>query len=255
MTEIDIIEAVFRSNDFGSREQAEAVTRTTLRNLGRCLSVGEARDLATPLPSGLSEELVDVERTRAKPFAYEEFLDRVAEEADVSEQIVEQQVQAVVAVLKERVGEEELENAQAQLPPNYGRIFDVDPAAIGRPFEDFVVERTAFESSVDGEAMVRAVLETLGERLSRGETEDLSQYLEGEAKRWVIDEASSDAANLSVDEFVDRVARRADVSEQTAREAINAVGDALSGVVPPEEIERAREQLPAGFDSLLGFEE
>ncbi|MFA9517919.1 DUF2267 domain-containing protein [Halopenitus sp. H-Gu1] len=255
MSETDIVEAVFQSHDFTSREQAEAVTRATLRNLGRCLSVGEARDIAAPLPPDLSLELVDINRKRAKPMAYEEFIEQVGEEAALPDRAVEQDVQVVMAVLAQRVGEEELENAQAQLPPNYGRIFDVEPASIGRPFVDFVVERTAFDPDVDAEALVRAVLETLGVRLSRGEAEDLAQYLEGEAEQWLIDETSSDAADFSADEFVTRVARQADVSEETARETIQVVGNALSDIVPSEEIERALDQLPAGFGSLLALKE
>lgn len=255
MTESDLIEAVFRSSDVTSREQAEAVTRATLRNLGRGLSVGEARDLAAPLPPGLSEELVEVERKQAKPMAYEEFLEQVAEEADLPEETVQQYVRVVVGVLAGRVGKEELENARAQLPPNYDQVFGTDPTAVGRPFVAVAIEGAEFEPTVDAEATIRSTLETLGERLSRGEAEDLSQYLEGEAQQWLLDQASTDAADFSADAFVDRVVWRADVSEETARKAIRTVGAALSDVVPPEEMERALDQLPAEFDSLLGLEE
>lgn len=255
MTETDIVESVYRSNEFASRERAEAVTRSTLRNLGRNVTVGEARDIAERLPPDLSAELTDIERTQAEPVEYDEFLEQVREEADVPEETIERSVQRVMVVLEDRIGKAELENAQAQLPPSYDPLFAVEPAAIGRPFVEFVTDRTGFDPAVDAEAMVRAVLETLGERLTRGEAEDLSHYLEGEAAEWLADEASPDAAEFSAEEFVDRIANRTDVSEATARASIQVVGDALAAVVPPEEIERALEQLPAGFGSLLAFEE
>lgn len=255
MTETEFVESVFRSNEFESSEQAEAVTRSTLRNLGRNVTVGEARDIAERLPPDLSQELVDVERTRAEPVPYEKFLEQVAEEADVPEETVEQYVQRVMVVLEDRIGETELENAAAQLPPSYDPLFEFEPAAIGRPFVDFVTERTGFDPAVDAEQMVRAVLETLGERLSRGEAEDLANYLEGEAAEWLTEASSSDPADFSAAEFVDRVTRRTEVSEATARASIQVVGDALAAVVPAEEIDSALEQLPAGFGSLLTFEE
>jgi uncharacterized protein (DUF2267 family) len=255
MIETDFVESVYRSNGFASREQAEAVTRSTLRNLGRNVTVGEARDIAARLPPDLSEELVDVERTQAQPVEYDSFLERVAEDTGFPGESIEASVQRVMVVLEEQVGETELANAEAQLPPSYGPIFDIEPAAIGRPFVDFVTDRTGFDPGVDAEAMVRAVLETLGARLSRGEAEDLATYLEGEAVQWLTDEASTDAEDISAAEFVDRVATRTDVSEATARASIQVVGNALADIVPPDEIEKALEQLPAGFDSLLAFEE
>lgn len=255
MSATDIVESVFRSNEFASRDQAEAVTRSTLRNLGRNVTVGEARDIAERLPPDLSEELIDVERTQAQPVEYEAFLEQVGEEVALPEESIEESVQRVMVVLEEAIDEAELANAQAQLPPSYGPIFDIEPAAIGRPFVDFVTDGTGFDPGVDAEAMVHAVLETLGERLTRGEAEDLANYLEGEAVQWLADVESRDAEDFSAAEFVDRVARRTEVSEATARASIQVVGDALVDVVPPEEIERALEQLPAGFDSLLAFEE
>lgn len=76
---------------------------------------------------------------------------------------------------------------------------------VGRPFVTLVAERAAFPSDVEAETVVRAVIETLGERLTRGEAEDLSRYLEGEAGTWVIDQESPNAVASSADEFVDRV--------------------------------------------------
>lgn len=254
MTETDIVDQVYRSGEFASEEQAESVTRATLRNLGRSLSVGEAQDLGEPLPQTLSEEVLDVAGERAKPMAYDTFLEQIGEEVDLGVQAAERAVQVVMTVLAGRVGEEELENAQAQLPPNYGRVFDMDPATIGRPFEDIVAERGSFDVAVDVEKVAQAIVETLGERLTRGEAQDLAQYLEGDAQSWLVNRESPDAADFSAEEFVDRVAVQAEISEDTARDATRVVGDVLHELVPSRELDRARGQLPTAFDSLFGFD-
>lgn len=67
MAETDLVDTVYDSTEFASRAQAETVTLATLRNLGRSLSVGEARDVAEFLPSDLSAALLDVDRETAEP--------------------------------------------------------------------------------------------------------------------------------------------------------------------------------------------
>lgn len=255
MTESDIVDQVYRSGSFASREEATSVTTATLRALGDCLSPGQARDLAESLPRPLADCLLDAGPEPPKRPSYEEFLDEIATEADVGDRPVDRDVRAVVAVLTRRVGEDEIDNARAQLPPNYDRLFDVESATVGRPFVDLVVERGSFDPDVDARAVTRAAVETLGERLSRGEAEDLSRYLEGDAREWIVDRESPDAASFSAAEFVDRVSRRADVPEEAVRGVVQVVGDVLSDVVPSRELERAFDQLPAGFDPLFGVDE
>lgn len=180
-------------------------TGRTRRNLWSGLSVGEARDPAEFLPSESGNVLVGASRKRDEPMPYETFLEQVGGEADIADSDVERCARAVVAVVTGRVGVDELENAQAQLPSNYGRLLTVEPVPVGRPFVTLVAERAALPPDVEAETVVRAVIETLGERLTRGEAEDLSRYLEGEAGTWVIDQESPNAAAFSADEFVDRV--------------------------------------------------
>ncbi|WP_425461873.1 DUF2267 domain-containing protein [Natronosalvus hydrolyticus] len=103
--------------------------------------------------------------------------------------------------------------------------------------------------------MTRTLLETLGERLSRGEAEDLSRYLEGDAEAWVVDRESPDAASFSADEFVARVARQTECSEGAVRDAASVVGDVFVDVVPSRELDRTFAQLSAGYDDLFEIEE
>ncbi|MCU4750670.1 DUF2267 domain-containing protein [Halobacteria archaeon AArc-curdl1] len=149
MTESDIVDQVYRSCDFASPEGAESVIRTTLRNLGRCLSAGQARDVAAPLPRPLSEELVAASPEKPDPMPYEEFLERVRDGAELADRDVERDVRVVLSVLAGRIGEVEIENARAQLPPNYDHVFDVEPETVGQPFADLVAKRGTFDSDVD----------------------------------------------------------------------------------------------------------
>lgn len=113
-------------------------------------------------------------------------------------------------------------------------------------------EYDSFESDERAEETVVAVLETLAERLSEGEAEDLAELLPTK----YADELQSPAAprhpqEYSVPEFLDRVERRADLDYEGREAKTAAVLTALADTVPGDELARAREQLPEEYDRLF----
>jgi uncharacterized protein (DUF2267 family) len=96
---------------------------------------------------------------------------------------------------------------------------------------------------------VRATLQTLGERLSAGEARDLADYLPPGAAAWLAAERRSEPWHL--DEFLRRVAERADVDRARTAELARAVFAVLGEAIAPGEMRDIARQLPAEFDPLL----
>lgn len=112
-------------------------------------------------------------------------------------------------------------------------------------------EYDGFDSQQQAEATVAAVLETLGERLSEGEAEDLADHLAGEYADELLGPAPRHPQAYDVPEFLDRVERRADLDHDQREAKTAAAMTAIFDAVPDDEESRAREQLPAGYDRLL----
>lgn len=245
-----IVELTRQGAEFESAEDAEATVKATLRALRACISKGEARDIAQPLPAKFGKVLTERETETAKPLPLGEFIGLVADETGVSKDEAEARIRAVVAALKQAVGEGEISNAEDQLPPEYGRLFEVGPEIHAESFSAAVAERTQF-SMRESEVATRAVLETLAERIARGEGEDIAHFLDGDAADWIVDDENAEAESFGSDVFLERVARRADVDDATAREYVDAVMACLDAVVPDAELDRAGAQLPPAYEDLL----
>jgi uncharacterized protein (DUF2267 family) len=107
-------------------EDAEALTEATLRTLAQRISGGEAEDLAERLPEDLRPLLLKP-REEAEAFPYEEFVDRVAQYADVDYTTAARAVAVVLRELREVVGEDEFEDAMAQLPREFRDLVTSQP--------------------------------------------------------------------------------------------------------------------------------
>ncbi|WP_435128222.1 DUF2267 domain-containing protein [Halobaculum sp. D14] len=234
---------------FDSEEDVEATIDATLSALGASISTGEKRDVAEFLPGRFADAFLSSGTAEPEPLSYDEFLGRVADDLDVTEERAERRVRAVMAALAQVVGEPELGDARAQLPPEYGRAFETAGGLTDESFGAAVADATDL-SEPESSAAARATLETLSERLTRGESEDLAHYLRGAANRWILS-GDADAEAFPPEEFVSRVAARAEVDEDRAREYVDAVATTLAGVVPDRELERAAAQLPDSYDALL----
>lgn len=120
-------------------------------------------------------------------------------------------------------------------------------------FEQTVSERAGVPRE-RAEALIRATLETLSERLTGGEANDLAAQLPEPAKEWLTT-AVEPAASFGLDEFIARVATRAGIPPEEigeAREATRAVFTTLREAVTGGEFNDVMSQLPGEFAALTG---
>lgn len=61
-------------------EEAERLTRATLRKLGECVSSGQARELSATLPPELETELISHSTKQARSFDKGELIDQISGE-------------------------------------------------------------------------------------------------------------------------------------------------------------------------------
>ena len=93
------------------------------------------------------------------------------------------------------------------------------------------------------------MLQTLAERIDRGEARDLAARLPAEVAPWIA--TTSPAEGFDVDEFVRRVAQREGVDEPTAYGHARAVLDALDRAVGPDELADVAAELSNDYAALL----
>ncbi|MFB6234194.1 MAG: DUF2267 domain-containing protein [Halopenitus sp.] len=247
----ELVELAREGADFDSETDAEEFVRNVLEALGASLSPGERRDLAAFLPATFADDVEDPGLPpRREPFEYDEFLEHLAGEAGIDTEEAESRVRAVTAALARTVGEPELDDALAQLPPEYDRAFQTGGELSEEPFPEAVADATDL-SAAEADDAAEATLRTLGERVSHGEAEDVADYLQEPADQWLVEEAETEPEAFDGDEFIRRVAVRADVDEGTAREYADAASDALAGIVPTLELDRMNEQLPDEYGEFL----
>jgi uncharacterized protein (DUF2267 family) len=121
-------------------------------------------------------------------------------------------------------------------------------------YQEFVGQvQHRLELAEFGEAVraTRATLTTLGERLEAGEASDLASPLPMEIDRYLLEAESGQ--RFSYTEFLDRVSERADVDKADANYHAQQLVALLAEVVPPGNIEKARNQLPDDYEPLFEF--
>ncbi|WP_430503637.1 DUF2267 domain-containing protein [Haloparvum sp. PAK95] len=250
MSEQEFRKLVANAAPFDSEEQADRVARAALSRLGKNLSEGEAFDLAEHLPQPYASAVHEVDDRHRSPESLGDYVDAVADEVGHLEE-PEATLRGVFAAVAEYVGEDELANARAQLPSEYGAIV----AGGEVPVEETFLDAVRAETSLGGEERdaAQATLEVLGERLTRGEAEDVAAFLHGRATQWLVDYEDPAAGDFGPDEFVERVAARTDVPESTAETYVEEVSGTLERVVPDDELDRATAQIPDEYGKILTF--
>ncbi|GHG89428.1 DUF2267 domain-containing protein [Amycolatopsis acidiphila] len=111
-----------------------------------------------------------------------------------------------------------------------------------------VAERAGI-SWPDAEAVTRATLATLAQRITGGEARDLAAQLPVELQTPLLGE-DEPAEAFSLVEFVRRVASRAGVSRAVANTGVVAVMTTLREAVSPGEFDDVISQLPSEFHGL-----
>jgi uncharacterized protein (DUF2267 family) len=106
-----------------SREESADITRAVLEGLADQLSEGEARRLAADLPA-LAEQLQARRRRKkeAHPVRLRDFIRQVSERTGLTDEEARAGAGAVLAVLREALGEEEFRHLIGQLPAEYTRL-------------------------------------------------------------------------------------------------------------------------------------
>ncbi|WP_158851313.1 DUF2267 domain-containing protein [Saccharothrix deserti] len=127
MKEHELVSAVRESTGIGSTDDAERAVRATLQVLGRRLTGGETRHLASQLPPALSSALP--EEGAGERFGVEEFYQRVAAEEgrDCTPRQARQHARAVVTALRNTLPQGEVDDFAAQLPADYADLLSTGP--------------------------------------------------------------------------------------------------------------------------------
>jgi uncharacterized protein (DUF2267 family) len=116
-------------------------------------------------------------------------------------------------------------------------------------FVDEVADRTGV-SRDEAEALARATLRTLAERISGGEAEDLRAQLPKQLQAELIP-PQEEAQGLGVEEFVQRVATRSGIDEADAGAGVIAVLSVIRDAVSPGEFDDVLSQLGRDFAELV----
>jgi uncharacterized protein (DUF2267 family) len=102
-------------------DKVEALTRATLETLAERLTRGEAHDLASELPKPLKEPLTSP-TPEAEPFGLDEFVSRVSERADITEEEASEGVRAELSTVRDAVSNGEFRHVMAQLPSEFTQL-------------------------------------------------------------------------------------------------------------------------------------
>lgn len=242
-------EVVRQHAGFETPDEAARTIEAVLEALSESIARGEAIDAAEQLPEEFAEHLLVDETENVEPLDYPEFLDRVSDEAGLDRDVALSRVQAVMLALNRSLDEFEYESIHGQLPAEYDPLFDEDAIDTELALADALAVELGLDESA-ARAAAEAVLETLSERLTLGEIRDIAAYLTEQEAATLVDRESPDAADFDADEFVERVADREGVDEETGRGHTRQVFRTLDDFAP-EEMERATEQLGPGYAELL----
>ena len=242
-----------------SRDAAERASAATLATLADRLSAGQARDLAVHLPIELRRHLAT--DGRAEPFHVDEFLRRVAQREGIDDlQDAERHARAVLIALAREVPVGEWKDMTAELPKDFERLLaeiEPGPRPAMRAAEEFlasVADRAATDEDGARRA-TEAVLETLGERVSGGEVQDLAALLAPDLRPPLErgnEHSAGKATRMSLDDFVRAIAEREGVDLDQAREHARAVLSTLREAIPEKEFRDLTSELPDAFAAITG---
>src|SRR3954469_8784307 len=116
-------------------------------------------------------------------------------------------------------------------------------------YDEFIaaVEQRAHIPRERAEAVTRATLETLSERITRGEAKDLASQLPKQLQDPVLADPSPEAEAFGLEEFERRVAVRAGLPRDEVEDGIRAVLTTVREAVTGGEFEDIVQQLPDEF--------
>jgi uncharacterized protein (DUF2267 family) len=113
-----------------------------------------------------------------------------------------------------------------------------------------LVEQATGITRQEARDAVRATLRTLAERITRGGAEDIAIFVPGEFRE-LLASGRENAEQLSMDEFIRRVARREGVDGRTAVRHVLSVFTAIGKAAPQDALNDLAAQLSADFYPLV----
>lgn len=122
-------------------------------------------------------------------------------------------------------------------------------------YSDFIQQvksQIDIDSDEQTEQVIEATLETLGERLSRTEQENLAAQVVNELKNMLM--KRTDVHSYDLEEFYNRVSARADIGYPKAVQRSQAVVNVLSSTISQGEIEDILSEIDKDFGELFGVE-
>jgi uncharacterized protein (DUF2267 family) len=117
-----------------------------------------------------------------------------------------------------------------------------------RTFEETAANRAGIKPE-EATPVIQATLQTLAERITRGEAEDLASQLPKQMKEWLAKDREH-ADRFGLDEFIRKVSERASIPPDEARKDVRAVFKTLHDAVTGGEFRHVMSQLPREFQQL-----
>jgi uncharacterized protein (DUF2267 family) len=235
-------------------DKAERAARATLETLAERVSAGVARDLAGDLP--VAERRWLQPRGDAQPLDAVAFVRRVAEREETDPATAEARVRAVFLALARLLAEDVFGELVAELPKDYGGLLGAAVQREALPF-DTLVDRVQGRGGLDrhgAERALAAALETLGERISGREADDLAAVLPpelGAPLRRGRDRTGGKAQKMPLDEFLHGIADREGVAPEDVLDHVQAVFKTIHEIVPEKAWSHLLGQLPRDWPDAL----
>jgi uncharacterized protein (DUF2267 family) len=232
------------------RESAERATQATLETIGERLSKGQARDIVEQLPVEFAAWILT---DRTESFDVDELVIRIAKREGTDFDTAERHARVVFSVLREAITPDEVDDLVADLPEDMRPIV----CNLAVPSIDELVDHVAKLAELDRDGARRAlaaVLQTLAERLPRGEVDDLITrlpiHVHGELKLGIA-HADDRTIRMPAEELVRRVAGREGVGLRDGTRDVRVVLQVLRDAIGVEEFSDIVVGLPRDYDPLL----
>jgi uncharacterized protein (DUF2267 family) len=244
------------------RDHAERAAMAVVTTLAERISRSRAYELGEDLPERVQFWLQDA-TDKPEHFHVEVFVRRVAEREEVDAETAARHARIVFMALARVAPAYEIDDLVDELPHEYepllgdvGREIREDTGPEVRSFEEFIarVKQRADIDLVEAERASEVVLETLAERLVSGEVEDLQAVLP-EHFREALERGKVHARGrrpkMSLDAFVERVARKERIRFDEAFAHTRAVSATLADALPPKELRDILVELPRAYRETL----
>jgi uncharacterized protein (DUF2267 family) len=244
------------------RDHAERAAMATIGTLAERIAKERAQELAEDLPERLRFWLQDAtdEPEELNP---QEFVHRVSEREEVDAKAAARHARVVFYALARVAPAYEFDDLVGELPRAYDTLFGDVARQVRehtkpevRSLDAFIerVKRRADLDRLEAERAAETVLETLAERLAPTRVEELQAALPKlfrEALQRGTVRAHGRPRELSLDEFVDRVAHEESVSFDDAFEHTRTVFATLAEALPSKVLTTVLHELPQGYRATL----